>query len=199
MLNSTSTARHEYQRDMETRGASVATGWASGGHIEVNGAQAGISTLSDGNGTGMASGASIEAAGASASGATWSAAAVGMTSVDAHTEYESVNAGASSAQYSRGESDVQTSTVAYSDMGSAVAGAHDLTAGDTRMVNDGVGGAMATSAKSHSEVNTSTGTAGVGYSTAHARAANTHYGTQVAFGAGTYQYQETMVSTGAAE
>ena len=198
-INSTGTVRHQYDIDMETRGASVAGGWGTGGHVEGNVARAAISTRSDGVGTGMVSGASIEAAGGSAAGATWNADAVGMTNTTAHTEYESINYGASSAQYSAGVSNVQTSTVAYANIGGQRAGARAATVGSVGMVNDGSGGAMATVSKSHSEVDTATAGIGAGYAGASASANNTHQGQQVAVGPGTYQYQETMVATSAAE
>ena len=198
-INSTGTARHQYDVDMETRGASTSTGWGSAAHIEINGTRAAISTRSDGTGTGMASGASIEAASGSAAGATWSGAAVGISGVNAKTEYEQVNYGAQSAQYSTGVSNVKTGTIAYSVIGGQRAGARAATVGDTRMVNDGVGGAMSSGGKSHSEVDTGTFGVGSGFAGASASASNTHKASQTAVGAGTYQYQNTIVHTSAAE
>lgn len=198
-INSTGNVRHQYDIDMSTRGASDAYVYGTGGHIEVNGLEAGISTLSDSTGTTMVNGADISANGGSVSGATFNADGVAMTDSTAHTEYENVNVGPSSAQYGTGISETETHTVAYSDIGFQAAGARAETAGEVSMMNDGSAGVMASGAKSHSEVDTATVGAGAGYSSASARAANVHTGQQVAFGPGTYQYQETVVATGAAE
>jgi len=198
-INSTATVRHQYDIDMSTRGASDAVGYGTGGHIEGNEVEAGIATYSNGVGTGMASGAGINAAGGSLVGATVNADAVGMTDTTAHTEYESINMGLSSAQYSTGVSDVEVHTVAYSDIGFAGAAGTASTSGGTVMVNDGMGGAMTSAGVSHSEVDIATAGVGAGYSGASASATNTHYSEQASYGAGTYQYQETLVSTGAAE
>ena len=41
-INSTGTARHQYDVDMETRGASTSTGWGRAAHIEIHGTIFGV-------------------------------------------------------------------------------------------------------------------------------------------------------------
>lgn len=199
VYNSTGTVRHQYDIDTETRGASDALLMGVGGHAEGTSTSADIVTRSDGVGTGMVSGSIVTNESASVSSAALNADGVGMTNVDARTEYENANVGATSVQYSAGTSEVITSTTAYSDIGLSGASASASTAGGTAMANDGLGTSMSTIGVSHSEVDTATVGTGAGYSTSSAMAANGHSSAQASSAYGTYQYQETSVATGAAE
>ena len=199
VLNSTGTVRHQYDIDTATSGSSVATGVSAAGHMEGTSTQAGIVTVSDGVGTGMASGTGISSDSGVLVGASVGAAAGAETAVNARTEYESVNNGATSAQYSTGMAEVKTQTGAGASGGIAGAGATATTVGGVGMVNDGMGSAMASTSASHSEVDTAAGAVGNAGAHASAAAMNAQQGYQAAVGFGTYQYQETYVATGAAE
>jgi len=199
VLNSTATARHQYDIDTETRGASVSDNIATAGHVEMTATEAAISTTSNGVGTEMLSTSASDTAALTGVGATWDGAAVSMADTTARTEYEQINFGVSSSQYATGVTEVSVSAVSYTDIGSAGAAGTASSNGGTHMVNDGMGGAMASAGQSHSEVDTATAAVGASYSNVSAEAANTHYSEQAAYGYGTYQYQETVVATGAAE
>ena len=198
-VNSAATARHQYDIHSVTKGNSRVNGVGAAGHTEATQFGAQTLTVTDGTGTAMISGAGLEGE-ASAVAGTVGGKAHGETLNNAKTEYEAVNNGTNSYQYSKGTSVAKMHTkVKATGLGASAAGAKITTAGGTGMVNNNAGTSMSTTALSSTDVDTNSGVIGSGHAASHAMAGNEHYGEQAAASGGLSQYQQTYVSTTASE